>query len=161
MRSTRFGISTRGVLTGLVLFLAAGPLLSESPGKQHFEKSYPLRGEKDVKIGIKVGDATLDSFRIRNWPDAEDLEKGERDLNDKTTMVVELTYSNRDEERSYKCSVIVRVPGNGGEAWAENDRKTTLTKGKIGDTNKILLKMKTHHFNEAKKINFIFDIWRD
>ncbi|HEX2800157.1 MAG TPA: hypothetical protein VHQ44_10865, partial [Thermoanaerobaculia bacterium] len=72
----------------LAAFAAA--LLASSPGFAEtgkFEHSYPFVGDKDIKVGIKVGDVTIDSFRIRHWPDSDDFRKAEKDLNDKHTMV--------------------------------------------------------------------------
>ena len=53
--------------------LASSPAFAET-GK--FERSYPFEGDKDIKVGIKVGDVTIESFRIRHWPDSDDFRKG-------------------------------------------------------------------------------------
>jgi hypothetical protein len=128
--------------------------------KKTFERSYPFVGNKDLKIGIRHGDVTIEAVRIRNWPDAEERAKGERDLDDTHTMVVEFTYSNRDEDHDYKCRYQVVVPGKDGAAWAENDRTATLDKGKIGDTNKMFVKMKTHRYRKARNFRITYELWR-
>src|SRR5450631_381606 len=87
--------------------LAPSPALAET---QKFERSFPFVGDKDVKVGIKSGDVTIESFRIRHWPDADDFGKAEKELNDKHTMVVEVRYSNRDRDNDYKCKYVVTIP---------------------------------------------------
>ncbi len=144
------------VLTVMVLSSVAA--LAES-GK--FERSYPFAGDKDIKIGIKYQDVTIDSFRIRHWPDSDDFEKAAKDLNDKHTMVVEFRYSNRDRDKDYKCKYVVTIPGGkGGKPFGENDRTATLDKGKIDDTNSMFVKMFTNDYKDAKTIRISFEIWR-
>lgn len=150
----------RLVKTPLLPALLVIALSAATPSdKGKFEKSYPFAGDKDVKVGIKHGDVTIQSFRIRHWPDADDLAKGEKDLTDNHTVWVEFTYSNRDPDHDYKCAYRLSVPGPDGP-WAQNDRTATLDKGKIDDTNKVSLKMRTHRFKTAKTIKVSFEIWR-
>jgi hypothetical protein len=144
----------------LAAFVAA--LLVSSPGFAEtgkFERSYPFVGDKDTKIGIKSGDVTIESFRIRHWPDSENFEKAEKDLNDKHTMVVEFRYSNRDRDNNYKCKYVVTIPGGkGGKPFGENDRTATLDKGKLDDTNSMFVKMYTNDYKVAKTIKISFEI---
>lgn len=154
----RLALPVFSALTVLALVLVASPAFAEK-GKV-IQKSFPFVGDRDVKVGVKVGPVSIDSFRIRNWPDEDDLEKGDRDHGDTSTMVVEFEYTNRDDDHDYKCRYVVRVPGPGGEAWAENDREATLDKGKYGDTNKMFVKMKTYRYRKAKKIDVSFEIWK-
>ncbi len=144
-------------------FLAAA-LLAPAPGlaeSQKFDRSYPLIGDKDIKVGIKAGDVTIESFRIRHWPDADDFQKAEKDLNDKHTMVLEFRYSNRDRENDYKCKYVVTIPGGKNDKpYGENDRTATLDKGKVDDTNSFFLKMFTNDYKVAKTIKVSFEIWK-
>jgi len=145
----------------LAAFAAA--LLASSPGFAEtgkFERSYPFVGDKDIKVGIKVGDVTIDSFRIRHWPDPDDFRKSEKDLNDKHTMIVEFRYSNRDRETDYKCRYVVTIPSGKEKASGENDRTATLDKGKLGDTNTMAVKMFTSDYKVAKTIKVSFEIWK-
>ncbi len=126
-----------------------------------FERSYPFVGDKDIKVGIKVGDVTIESFRIRHWPDADDFRKAEREPDDKHTMVVEFRYSNRDRDHSYKCTYVFTVPGGkGGKPLGENDRTATLDKDKIDDTNSFFVKMYTKDYKVAKTVKVSFEISR-
>jgi hypothetical protein len=144
----------------LAVFAAA--LLASSPGfaeTEKFERSYPFVGDKDIKVGIKVGDVTIDSFRIRHWPDSDDFRKAEKDLNDKHTMVMEFRYSNRDRDKDYKCKYVVTIPGGkDGKPFGENDRTATLDKGKLDDTNSFFVKMYTNDYKVAKTIKISFEI---
>ena len=139
-------------------FLLSSPAYAET-GK--FERSYPFAGDKDIKVGIKVGDVTIDSFRIRHWPDADDFRKSEKDLKDTHTMVVEFHYSNRDRDKDYKCKYVVTIPGGkDGKPFGENDRTAMLDKGKLDDTNTMFLKMYTNDYKVAKTIKISFEIWK-
>jgi hypothetical protein len=140
----------------------AATLLASSPGlaeTQKFDRSYPFAGDKDINVGIKVGDVTIESFRIRHWPDSDDFEKAAKDLNDTHTMVVEFRYSNRDRDKDYKCKYVVTIPGGkGGKPFGENDRTATLDKGKLDDTNSMFVKMFTNDYKVAKTIRISFEI---
>ncbi len=149
------------LLVPFALALATAPLRADSGEHKTFTRSFPFAGDRDIRVGIKVGPVSIDSFRIRNWPDDDDIAKGERDHGDNTTMVVEFTYTNRDDDHDYKCKYVVRVPGGGGEVWAENDREATLDKGKTGDTNKMFVKMKTRYFKQARSFQVKYEIWPD
>ncbi len=140
-----------------VLFVG---LAAAAPGeKKKFEKTVPFTGDKDIKLGIKYGDVTIESVRIRHWPDADNLAKGEKDLSDTHTVWLDFTYSNRDSEHDYKCVYAAVIPGPDGP-WAQSDRTATLDKGKFDDTNKLGLKMKTHRYKQAKSLKLSFEIWR-
>ncbi|HEX7528383.1 MAG TPA: hypothetical protein VF425_04685, partial [Thermoanaerobaculia bacterium] len=65
-------------------------------------RSFPF-SDKETKVGVKNGDALIGSFRIRHWPDPENMARGEKDLNDRHSVDVEFTYANRDLENDYKC----------------------------------------------------------
>jgi hypothetical protein len=128
---------------------------------QKFERSYAFTGDKETKVGVKVGDCTIDSFRIRNWPDPDDFRKGDKNLNDTKTMWIEFTYSNRDLDGDYKCHYDVVIPGGKeGKPFAQDARTATLNKGKIGDTNKMSVKMRTHEYKLAKTIKITFELWK-
>ncbi|MCK6682068.1 MAG: hypothetical protein L6R30_06570 [Thermoanaerobaculia bacterium] len=125
------------------------------------EAWFSLVPDKEQKVGIKSGPITIETVRIRNWPDADDFQDAEKDLNETHTMWLEFTYSNRDEVRDYKCLYVVTVPGPDGAVAGQNDRKATLDKGKLHDTNKVSLKMKTRYYKKLKSFRVTFDIWPD
>jgi hypothetical protein len=152
----RSSVTSLVLVAALTLLAPAG--LAES---NKFERSFPFQGDKDTKVGITVGDVTIDSFRIRHWPDADDFQKAEKDLNDTHTMVVEFRYSNKDRDHDYKCKYVATIPGGkDGKPFGENDRTATLDKGKSDDTNTFFVKMKTNDYKAAKTIKMSFEIWK-
>jgi hypothetical protein len=154
---------TRYRLATLALALLLAPLAaaSDAGGKKTYEKTHPFGPDRESKVGIRQGPVSIDAVRIRNWPDAGDFADAEKDLNETSTMVVEFDYSNRDEARDWKCRYTVTITGKDGATWAENDRKATLDAGKIGDTNKMFVKMKTRYYRQVKSFKVKYEIWRD
>lgn len=158
MNRLRFVVSAAAAAAFAAALLASSPAHGET---QKFERSFPFVGDKDVKVGLKVGDATIESFRIRHWPDADDFRKAEKDLNDTHTMVVEFRYSNRDRDHDYKCKYVVTIPGaRDGKPFGQNDRTATLDKGKLDDTNSFFVKMVTNDYKVAKTVRVSFEIWK-
>lgn len=145
----------------LSFFLASPSLARDGAGAQTYQRSHTFGEDRESKVGIRQGPVSIDSVRIRNWPDPDDFRNAEKDRNDTHTMVVEFTYSNRDERRDWKCRYTVTIHGKDGEVWAENDRKATLDKGKMGDTNKMFVKMKTRYYRQVRSFNVRYEIWRD
>ena len=145
----------------LSLVVALPSSAADPTGRQTYERTHPFGEDRESRVGIRQGPVSIDSVRIRNWPDPDDLRNAEKDRNDTHTMVVEFTYSNRDESRDWKCRYTVTIRGRGGELWAENDRKATLDKGKMGDTNKMFVKMKTRYYRQVRSFSVKYEIWRD
>ena len=145
-------------LAAALAVVLASPAFAEG---QKFERSFPFTGDMDVKVGFKVGDVTIDSFRVRHWPDSDDFQKAQKDPSDKHTMVVEFRYSNRDQDKDYKCKYVVTIPGGkDGKPLGENDRTATLDKGKIDDTNSMFVKMYTNDYKTARTIKISFEVWK-
>lgn len=147
-------------------FLAALLLVSsfaaaDAGDRKTYVKTHPFGPDRESKVGIRQGPVSIDSVRIRNWPDADDFADAESDRNETHTMVVEFEYSNRDEARDWKCRYTVTIVGKDGSTWAENDRTATLDEGKIGDTNKMFVKMKTRYFKQVRSFKVQYEIWRD
>ena len=151
MRPVRFVMAA--VVAALVF--AALPSRAEE-GK--IVRSFPF-SDKETKVGVKSGDVIIGSFRIRHWPDPDNMAKGEKDLNDKHSVDVEFTYANRDLQNDYKCKYVATIPGGkDGKPLGENDRTATLDKGKIDDTNSMFVKMFTNDYKIAKTIKISFEI---
>ena len=148
-----------GVLCALLLASSPAPCFAADGERKTFEKSFPFAPDRDIPVGVRAGEVTIESVRIRNWPNADDFEKAKRDPSDKSTAVVEFTYTNRDGGSDWKCLYVVTVPGGGGPL-GENDRTATLDKGKSHDTNKLFLKLRTADFKVAKTFKVRFEIWR-
>jgi hypothetical protein len=153
MRPVRF------VIAAAVAALVFTALPSRAEDRK-IVRSFPF-SDKETKVGVKSGDALIGSFRIRHWPDPDNMAKGEKDLNDNHSVDVEFTYANRDLENDYKCRYTIEIPGGAdGKPYALADQTRTLSKGKVDDTNKVSLKMKTHQYKLAKTMIVTFEIWK-
>ena len=137
------------------LLVATSALLGADSKK--VEKSVPFKSDEQ-KLNIKIDDkVTIESVRVRRWPDPDDFRKAEHDLNDKHMCFVEFTYSNRDLDRNYKCRYELTVTGPDGTLF-HDDHTATLDKGKVGDTNKMLIKMRTNDYKVAKTMKISFEV---
>lgn len=117
--------------------------------------------EKETKVGVKSGDVIIASFVVKHWPDPDAMAKGEKDLNDKHSVDIVFTYANVDTQSDYKCHYFIEIPGGAdGRPYALADDTKTLSKGKVDDTNKISLKMRTHQYKLAKTMKVTFVIWK-
>jgi hypothetical protein len=151
----------RTVLACLAVALLLPAVSAADPGdRKSYVKSHPFAPDKAAKVGIRQGPVTIDAVRIRNWPDADDFADGEKDLNETHVMVVEFEYSNRDEARDWKCRYTVTIKGKDGAVQAENDRTATLDAGKIGDTNKMFVRMKTRTYKQVRSFQVKYEVWR-
>ena len=123
-------------------------------------RSFPF-SEKETKVGVKSGDVIIASFVIKHWPDPDNMAKGEKDHEDKHSVDVVFTYANLDTQNDYKCHYSIEIPGGeDGRPYALADDTRTLSKGKVDDTNKISLKMRTHQYKLAKTMKVTFVIWK-
>lgn len=141
----------------LLVVALASPLTGGE--MKRFEKTLSWKPDSQ-KIDIKVDkNVTIESVRVRHWPDADDFDKAQKELNDKHTVWIEFTYSNRDLEKNYKCRYDVTVEGPDG-MLGHDDRNATLDKGKVGDTNKLMFKMRTNDYKKAKSMKCVFEVAR-
>jgi hypothetical protein len=156
MRRGAFFVS---FLAALLLTAHARPAFAAGKDVQKFERTLPFKAESQT-IGLKVGDVTIESVEIKNWPDADDLAKGEKDPTDTKTMWVVFTYSNQGSAAS-KCKYTVTIPDpKGGTPWGENDSTRTLDAKQVRDTNRFPVRMKTHQYKLAKTMKISFEIWK-
>ena len=98
----------------VALLLAPSPAGAEPGDRKTYAKTHPFGPDRESKVGIRQGPVTIESVRIRNWPDADDFADAEKDLGETHTMVVEFEYSNRDEARDWKCRYTVTITGKDG-----------------------------------------------
>jgi hypothetical protein len=137
----------------LVMGLALTALASE---RRTVTKTYGLQRHEDVEVGVRIGEAKIESFRIHDWPSHEKIEKGERDHDDSTSIKVVFTYSNHDHEHDYKCKYTVELLSGNGKVLGEGSEDRTLDKGKHHDTNGVSLRMHTHRYDDARKVRVTY-----
>ena len=157
-RPARFALLA---LVAAAFLLAPAFADADAGDRKSYVKTHAFGPDRESKVGIRQGPVTIESVRIRNWPDSDDFADAERDLGETHTMVVEFEYSNRDEARDWKCRYTVTIDGRDGDTWAENDRTANLDSGKIHDTNKMFVKMKTRHYKRVRSFKVRYEIWRD
>ncbi len=149
-------------LVAVLVFAVAATrsaLAAEPKDVQKFEKTFPF-DENVHKIGITVGDVTIESVHVKNWPDAEDYQKAQKNPNDTKSMFVVFAYSNKGPI-TYKCKFTVAVlDPAGGAPWAVDDAKRDLDKNKLSDTDSFFVKMKTNLYKQAKTFKVNFEIWK-
>lgn len=143
----------------VLVLVAAPPALAAEKDVQKFERTFPF-DENVHQIGITVGEATIESVKVKNWPDAEDYRKAEKNPNDTKSMFVVFTYSNKGPI-TYKCKFTVTVlDPEGGKPWAVDDATKDLDKNKVSDTDSLFVKMKTRLYKQAKTFKVDFEIWK-
>ena len=124
--------------------------------KRTVTKTYQLEKHEDVEVGVRIGEAKIESFRIHDWPSHEKIEKGEKDRDDNTSVKFVFKYSNRDHEHDYKCRYVVELLNERGKVLGEASEDRTLDKGKHHDTNGVSFKMHTHKYDDAKKVRVTY-----
>ena len=145
----------------VVLAVVALALPAASAETSKFDRSYPFVGDKDVKVGIKVGDVTIESFRIRHWPDSDDFEKARKDLNDTHTMVVEFTVLEPGPRQGLQMQVRGHDSGRQGRQAVRRERPDGHARQRQDRRpNSMFLKMHTNDYKVAKTVKISFEIWR-
>ena len=153
-------LRTLAVALTLSLLGSAAALSAPPADAQKFEKTFSFVPEKSQKIGITAGDVVIESVKILGWPNDEDFRKAEKKPDDTTTMWVVFTYTNKGD-RNYKCIYAVTVlDPAGGKPLAVDDAERTLDKGKVDDTNRFGLKMKTNLYKTAKTFKVNLTVWK-
>jgi hypothetical protein len=143
---------SRRTLVFSTLFALMLPLCADASEKKNVTRTYPVARHGDVDVDVRVGEARIESFRIKGWPDREQREKAEKDRDDTHSIDVIFTYTNRDRDNDYKCHYTVRLLRKDGKVLGEGDSGRTLGSGKKHDTNKVSLRMKTHRYEDVKTI---------
>jgi hypothetical protein len=149
-----------GTLLAVAVALAsAPPVAAAGPDVQKAERTVPFKPGLH-KLDLTFGEVTIESVEVKAWPDAEDLAKAEKDPNDTKTMWIVFTYTSK-AATDYKCKYAAAVlDPDGGKPWAEDDATRTLDKGKVADTNRFGMKMKTLQYKLAQKMKVSFEVWK-
>lgn len=135
------------------------PAVAAASEKRTVTKTYELKKHDETEIGVRIGEAKIESFKIKDWPSHEKIEKGQKDRDDNTSVKFVFTYSNRDHEHDYKCRYVVELLNERGKVLGEGQDDRTLDKGKHHDTNGVSLKMHTHKYGDAKKVRVTYAMY--
>ena len=150
-------LKRRTVALAATLVLAF-PLTALASERRTVTKTYETEKQEEIEVGVRIGEAKIESFRIHDWPSHEKIEKGERDRDDNTSINIVFTYTSKDHEHDYKCKYTVALLNERGKVLGEGDAERTLDKGKRHDTNRVSLKMHTHRYRDAKKIRVTYEM---
>ncbi len=142
----------------LLLVSVLAPVAPAPAGEAHrFDRAFAFN-PRVHRVGVKTGPVSIEEFWISRWPDPGDLRKGDRDPDDRHTCRLEFRYSNRDS-RDWKCRYTVSVTSK-GRLLARTESTETLGDDKVGKTHSFGLKMRTHEYKLADRIEIRMELWR-
>jgi hypothetical protein len=108
------------------------------------------RRDQSVKIGFSSEGAKIESLRIQNYPNEEDVQKARREKpGDKSLTFWNFSVSN-DSSRKVRMKIDVTVLGKDGEVVAHNDKSDTVDAGKSDDNIRVWVRIKTLDIVSAK-----------
>jgi hypothetical protein len=104
-----------------------------------------------VKINFAADKAKIDTLEIQHYPDSDDVEKAKtKDLNDRHLTFWHFTVSNRDTSRKAKMRIEIEVIGKDGSIVGKGDKSDTVDAGKLDDSIRVWVRMKTLDIVTAK-----------
>lgn len=123
---------------GLALFLP-GAILAGS-----FEKTIPVpRRDQSVKINFSSEGARIESLRIQNYPNEDDVRKAQHEKpNDRSLTFWNFSVSNHSD-RKVRMKMEVSVVGKDGEIVGHGDKSDTVDADKADDNIRVWVRLKT------------------
>jgi hypothetical protein len=143
------------LIAALVLVFPLSVLAAE---KRTVRKTYEIQKHDDINVDVKIGEAKIESLRIDGWPSHDEIDKGKKHHDISSSVKIVFTYTNKDEKHAYKCKYSVALLDKDGKVLGEADVEHTLDKGKHKDTNKVPFEMHAYRYDDAKKIQVIYDM---
>ncbi len=135
---------------------------AETPnGGGPYVRFHPLGQNVEAPVGIRHGPITIESVKVKSWPDAGDFRKAETDPDDTKKIAFEFRYSSNDRQRDWKCKYTISVEGKDGVVYGVNDRTATLDKGRLHDTNGLSVRVKTRALGTVKAFKATYELRRD
>jgi|PersoiStandDraft_1058852.scaffolds.fasta_scaffold18978_1 hypothetical protein len=119
----------------ILSILAASPALAET-----VEKTIAVpKHDQSVKVGFSSGGATIESVRIQNYPDSEQVAKARREKPDDKSFVFWRFSVGNQSSRKVKIKIDVEVIGKGGDVIAHNDKSDTVDAGRDEDNIRVMM----------------------
>ena len=141
------------VAAALVLGGSAAALSAES-----FEKTIPPPRTGVARLNWSAGGCSVSSVELRNYPDAEDIEKARKsDPNDHSWVWWEFNVENRGDQKC-KIRLWVEVLGKDGKVLKASDRSDTVDAHKLDDDIRVSTRMKTIDIADAPKAHLRAEI---
>lgn len=123
------------------------------------EKTIAVPGrDTDVKVGITAGGAKIESVRIQNYPDSEQVENAKnKDPKDKAFVFWNFTVSN-PSSAPVKIKIDVTLIGKDGNAAGRSDRSDAVDAGKVDDNLRVMMHPKILDLVNAKNVKLIVTV---
>jgi len=132
-----------------VLSASAGTLVAAPP--ESFEKTIPVPRTGVAKLGWTSDRCSVVSVELRNYPDAEDVEKArQKDPNDHSWVWWQFNVENRGDSKC-RIRLWVEVLDKSGNVLKQGDRSDTVDAHKNEDEIRLSTRMKTIDIADAPK----------
>ena len=135
----------------LAVVLAGAALAERAQAQQSFDKTIPVPRTGLAKLNWTANGCSVVSLELRNYPDAEDVEKARReDPNDHSWVWWQFNVENRGD---VKCRIRlwVEVLDKNGKTLKQSDRSDTVDAHKFDDQIRVSTRMKTVDLADAPK----------
>ncbi len=134
-----------------LIALLVGAAVTTSAFAASTEKTIPVpKRDQDVTINFSSEGAKIESVRIQNYPDSDDVEKARtKDPKDTKLTFWNFSVSNRSEKK-VKMKIEFEIIGKDGESVGHFDKKDTVDAGKTDDNIRVWVHMKTLDIISAK-----------
>ncbi len=135
-----------------LLIVAAALAVAAALGAAETEKTIPMpKRDQVAKIGFSADKAGINTLEIQHYPDSDDVEKAKtKDLNDTHLTFWHFTVENRDEHRKAKIRIAIEVIGKDGSVVGKGDKSDTVDAGKLDDSIRVWVRMRTLDIVSAK-----------
>ncbi len=128
--------------------LAAASLAAEDG---QFEKTIPFPRNREARLDFTARKCTIRTVQVRNYPDAEDIEKARAsDPKDTSWLWWEFHVDNRGPEK-LKIKLFVEVLDKSGQIVKSADRSVTID-GFESDEYRLSTRMRTIDAADAPKV---------
>jgi len=146
-------MKTRLAMLSLIVAGAAAVASAES-----FEKTVPVPRTGVARLNWKSGPCSVVLVELRNYPEAEDIEKARKsDPNDHSWVWWDFNVENRGDVKC-KIKLWVEVLDKDGKVLKQSDRSDTVDAHKLDDNIKVSTRMKTIDIADAPKAHLKAEI---
>lgn len=132
--------------------------LTSSAFAGSIEKTIPVpKRDQDVKIDFSSGGGKIESVRIQNYPDSDDIEKTKKDPKDTKLTFWNFSVSNKSDKK-VKMKIAFEIIGKDGESLGHFDKSDTVDADKSDDNIRVWVHMKTLDIISAKSAKLSLSI---
>ena len=123
------------------------------------ERTIPVpKRDQEVKINFSSEGAAIETLRIQNYPDTDQVEKAKtKDPNDKSFVFWRFNVSNRSS-RKVRMKIEVTLIGKDGSEVGHNDKTDSVDAEKREDTIRVMMHPKILDLVNAKSVRLQLSI---